>query len=214
VEPQFAEIVSRVSLAPNVAEWTRAALKQSFEQEQAYHGDEVGEINARLAEIRNNMHVSYDDRLAGRISMEFWADRNSAWQKEEARLTERLAHHNKADSRYMDLGVEILNQAERIETLYAKTDEPGPRRDLLATLLDTCTMKEGRITPAFRPAWAAIAEMAAEKTPLPTLEQMRRGYKPSRQPLSATGGGKSSRTADSSSKSPKSASYQIAIWGG
>ena len=47
----------------------------------------------------------------------------------------------------MDLGVEILNQAERIETLYAKAEEPGARRDLPSTPLDTCTMKGGENTP-------------------------------------------------------------------
>ena len=56
-------------------------------------------LDRLLAEIRNNMHVSYDDRLGGCISMEFWADRNPEWQKVGASLAERLAHHHKADSR-------------------------------------------------------------------------------------------------------------------
>lgn len=141
-------------------------------------------------------------------------DRNAEWQKEEARLTERLARHRKADNRYIELGVAILNQAERIERLYAETDEPAARRDLLGTILDKCTVKAGEFTPTFLPVWESIARMAAEKTKLPTLAQLRRSYEPSSQPSTAPEGQGRARGGRSNSSRPWEAGYEIERWGG
>jgi hypothetical protein len=192
----------------------RAALKESHELERTHRDSEAVSINATLAAIRRKRHISYEDRLEGRISTEFWAERNADWKAEEARLEERLARLNRAETRYMEVGVQLLNQAETIDRLYARAEEPADRRDLLATLLDRCVVKEGVVTPTFRPAWAVIAGMAAEETPLPTLDQLRRGYRKIAQGSGAKAGPNGGRTGNPSSARPNSAGYKVHVWGG
>jgi hypothetical protein len=110
-----------------------------------------------------------------------------------------------------------------VAAFYEATDaEPAARRDLLATILEDCQLKDGEVAPIFRPVWAAVAAMAAEKEAPPSLAAMRRwraqssktnirgvGRKASKAPARAAG-----NPGNRTQNGPDPASTKIERWGG
>ena len=94
---------------------------------------------------------------------------NGAPQSVQAqRITERLARHEKADSAYLDLGVQLVDVAGRAAELYEKYGLLE-RRGFLASILQNVTLKGGIVTAEYRPAFRVLAQMAAEPTSPPNV---------------------------------------------
>jgi len=163
LEAQFEAIVRGVALAPVVVEWVKAALRSSLADETAYYEESVKGLTEQLEAVRRRMRTAYLDKVDGKITDAFWADCSSRWQADESRLEERLARHRRADDSYLEQGITLLSLAERVSELYASRSDPAERQRLLMTILEHCTIREGVITPSYRPPWDTIAKMAAEK---------------------------------------------------
>jgi hypothetical protein len=160
LEPMFREIVHGVALAPAVVEWVKNGLRSSLADETAFHEESVHALTEQLETVRRRMKSSYLDKVDGKITDDFWAECSFQWQSEQSRLEERLATHHKADDRYIGRGVPLLSLAQCVEEMYAsRADHPKERQRLLATILETCTIKEGVLTPTYRAPWDTIARM-------------------------------------------------------
>jgi len=110
-----------------------------------------------------------------------------------------------------------------VAAFYEATDaEPAARRDLLATILEDCQLKDGEVAPTFRPVWATVAAMSAEKEAPPSLVAMRRWRskssktnirvsteRPRKSPAQAPG-----KPGKRTQNGPDPASSKIERWGG
>jgi len=168
LEPMFREIVHGVALAPAVVEWVKSALRSSLADETAFYEESVRALTMELETVRRRMKSAYLDKVDGKITDDFWAECSSEWLSVQSRLKGRLNRHRKADTGYIEQGVTLLSLAERVEDMYASREDPKERQRLLATILESCTIKDGVLIPTYRPLWHTVAKMAAEKQPPPT----------------------------------------------
>src|SRR6266568_4624043 len=101
--------------------------------------------------------MAWEDRSSGRITEDLWADITSDWAAERSRLVESMRGHDRAQGQYLEVGIRIVEEARRVAAFYEATDaEPAARRDLLATILEDCQLKDGEVAPTFRPVWATV----------------------------------------------------------
>ena len=146
-----------------------------MEDEAAYNDEEQAKVTRSLEEIRRKERLAWEDRSSGRITEDLWADMTSDWAADRSRLVERIQGHDRAQGQYLEVGVRIVEEARRVAAFYEATEaEPATRRDLLATILEDCQLKDGEVTPTFRPVWATVAAMSAETESPPSLAAMRR----------------------------------------
>ncbi len=160
LEAQFGDVVRAISLDQETVGQVKLALRQSLSDQTVFHQESIASLSRQLEQVKLRMNRSYEDRLEGRISEEFWKERSQAWQHDKARISGELARHLEADDRYMDAGVKILELSGRAYESYSRRD-PSRRRQLLGFLLSTCTLSKGRITPAYKQPFDLIALMAS-----------------------------------------------------
>jgi site-specific DNA recombinase len=159
---QFADIVGSIHLDREVADWIKGALKQTLARETAHHREAVSRLTRELDQVKRRMNQAYLDKLDGRITEEFWAERAAEWQAEKARITEQLARHQGGgDDGWLDAGAQMLDLAGQARDLYLRQDAANRRR-LLGFVLADCMLHDGRLTPTYRPPFDIMARMATE----------------------------------------------------
>ncbi|MBI3408098.1 MAG: recombinase family protein [Planctomycetes bacterium] len=163
LEDQFAEIVRRIQLDEETAEWIKLALRDSLADETRFYQQAVGRLTAQLEQVKRRLNQAYLDKLDGKITEEFWAEKSSEWQTEQARLIAELTRHQESDSGYLDSGVHILELAEQAYDLYLH-QPPAEKRRLLTLLLSNCTLTNGKISPVYRQPFDIIVVMAEQAT--------------------------------------------------
>ena len=144
-----------------MVEWVKDALNQSLAEETAHHQEAVTRLTRELEQVKRRLNQAYLDKLDGTIDEDFWAERAAEWQAEKARIMEALARHQRADDRYLDTGVRVLELAERAHDLYLHQDAANKRR-LLGFVLAGCTLRAGKLNPTYRQPFDILARMAAK----------------------------------------------------
>ncbi|MCZ6691380.1 MAG: recombinase family protein, partial [Planctomycetota bacterium] len=164
LEGQFADLVSRVVIDAEMAEWIKEALRESLEEETAFHRQEIARITKGIEKVKSRLNQAYLDKVDGNITEEFWAERSSEWQQEQSRLMAEMERLQAADGQYLDDGVRIIELSQRAQELYL-TQPPAEKRKLLGLLLSNCTLKDDRIEATYRQPFDTLALMAAEPLP-------------------------------------------------
>jgi len=167
LDQQFAEVVRRIKLDGTTTEWIKQALRESLAEETEFYQQAVARLTTRLEQVKRRLNQAYMDKLDGKITEEFWAEKSSEWQVEQARLISELARHQDADGRYLDTGIQVLELAECASELYLR-QPPAEKRQMLNLLLSNCTFSGGEITPTYRQPFdilAVMAERAIKKKP-------------------------------------------------
>jgi site-specific DNA recombinase len=162
LEEQFAALVRDIRLDEKLAEWVTQALRESLAEETAFHQQTVTALTRQLEQGKRRLNQAYLDKLDGKITEEFWAEKSDEWREEKARLTAQLARQTGGDGHYPDKGVRILELAKRAYELYPMQG-PGEKRKLLGFLLSNCTLAGGRITPTYKQPLDILTVMAERR---------------------------------------------------
>ena len=154
--PRFDAVVKGISIGPEIRDWLIQALKESHQDETAYHQDEVARLQEALRLIKRRMDQMYLDKLDRKVSERFWLVKSREWEAEEGRIVEELRSHQVANRRYYDDGVKLLELASRAHELYAK--QPGDQKNrFLQILLSNCTLQNGTLQPHYRKPFDILA---------------------------------------------------------
>ena len=155
--PRFDAVVKGISIGPEIRDWLIQALKESHQDEAAYHQDEVARLQEALRLIKRRMDQMYLDKLDRKVSERFWLEKSREWEAEESRIMEELRSHQVANRRYYDDGVKLLELASRAYELYAK--QPGDQKNrFLQVLLSNCTLQDGTLHPIYRKPFDILAK--------------------------------------------------------
>ena len=164
LEEQFADVVRRVVIDPETAEWVKQALQESLKEETAFHHQEVTRLAREVERVKVRLNQAYLDKLDGTITEAFWAERSTEWQEERGRLAGELARLQGADKHYLDDGVQIIELSQRAHGLYL-TQPAEEKRKLLGLLLSNCILKDGHIEATYKQPFDTLALMATEPLP-------------------------------------------------
>ena len=154
--PQFDAIVQRIAIGPEMRNWLIQALKESHEEETAYHQETSQRLQEALCRVKHRMDQIYLDKLDGKVSERFWMEKSGEWEVERDRIIDQIRSHQGADQRYHNDGIRLLELASRAYELYAK-QSAEQKNKFLRIMLSNCTLKGGMLHPAYKKPFDILA---------------------------------------------------------
>lgn len=133
----FVDIVKSISIPEEIAEWIAQALRDSQREKERFHRTAVLRLQQRYSAVQQKLDAAYEDRLAGRISEDFWARKSADWERELEAVRTDLSRQESASRHYSDAGSRILELARNAHKSFVSQHSNEQRR-LLETLLSNC----------------------------------------------------------------------------
>jgi site-specific DNA recombinase len=141
-------------------------LQQSLAADSKTAGEETAvqrvRLEQRLGVIHRRMEQAYLDKLDGKISVEFWAARNSEWQEEADGVELALQALRTASPDRLLTANRILELANKAYFLYVG-QTPAERGRLLRTVLSNCATDGANLYPRYRKPFELIFERVKTK---------------------------------------------------
>jgi Zn-dependent M16 (insulinase) family peptidase len=121
---------------------------------------EIVHLGRSLQEVRRKKQHTYEDKLNGVISEEFWREIHTRWTEEESVLANRLSRLMQPISPEQQLTVKrILELANSAPALY-KTQNPDQQAKLLKMIVSNCQTDGVNHWPVYRKPFDLIFERA------------------------------------------------------
>lgn len=159
---QLGEPLKRLRITPERLEWIVQALKDSHADMIKARNEEVRQIEKERVELTRKLDAVYEDKLAGRITQEYWERRHAEYSHILNRLVGTLAEHRFAEDNYLATGVRILELANRAYSLYIDRDHDEQRR-LIDLIASNCTLKGGVVHVELKEVFAILADGVAKE---------------------------------------------------
>lgn len=158
LESKMREVVEAVSIGDERMEWLKDLLRQSHQDEQAYHDAQIRGLNGRYAQLQQRLDQIYLDKLDGKVPTELWEQKSAEWRKEQDEIRTQLGRHQQANQGYMEEGIKILELAQRLVPLYVAASSEE-KQEILKFLLWNCTLKDATPTPVYRKPFNWLVEL-------------------------------------------------------
>ncbi|MPY88377.1 MAG: recombinase family protein [Luteitalea sp.] len=153
----FADVVKRIQVPIDVANWIAEALRESQSDKERYHRTAVMQLQQRYLAIQAKLDKAYDDRLGGRISDELWLRKSGEWEAELASTRRETARHERASHDYAATGSKILELAKSAHNLFIRQD-PREQARLLKTLVSNSTFDRGSLSVTYVKPFDLLAD--------------------------------------------------------
>ncbi len=92
------EIVRRVQISPEIADWIADALRDSQVEKGQFHREAVSRLGRRRDTVQRKLDRGYEDLLSGKITDELWTRKSQEWESDLAATRDELARHDRASS--------------------------------------------------------------------------------------------------------------------
>lgn len=79
----------------------------SHQDEKDFHDIIVKNLQSTYRKLQARIDQAYIDKLDGKISEEFWTERNQDWRREQDQIQIKLQAHQKANANYLQEGIRI-----------------------------------------------------------------------------------------------------------
>ena len=155
-------VTSKVRVDDETGERIKQGLRESLDDETAYHREEVARLYQQLDQVKVWKNKVYQDRLEGKLAEDFWVKKMNEFQMEEARIVSGIAAHKAAENKYYEQGCVTLELAQRADSLWDSLSAPRKRR-LLQILLSNSSLRGGRVEATYRQPFDLLAELAAAR---------------------------------------------------
>src|SRR5690606_3985607 len=142
---QFADVVRRIEITAEVADWIAEALRESQDDKERFHRAAVLRLQQQYIGVQAKIDRAYEDRLAGRVSDDLWQRKSKEWEQELADIRRDRALHESARHAYMAKGSKILELAQPAPAQFL-TQNPAEQARLLKTVLSNCTFDRGSLS--------------------------------------------------------------------
>jgi len=141
-----------------LVEWVKKAFKESHKDEVEYHKKgSLGELNQRYEQIQRRLDLLYNDKVDGKIAKEFYERKFRQYTEEKEMVIESIRQHNAGQTKYFELGMSILELAQKAKEIYLNRSVEE-KRQLLALTFSNLALKDGNLYPVYHSALQLIAE--------------------------------------------------------
>ena len=164
IEDQLLKAVEQISpKSVNLIDWVIKALKRSHKEEIEYHNSIMGELESRLSKIKGRLDKIYEDKLDEVISVEKYNQLKQQYEAEETNILKTITKHKKANSRYCDYGVMVLEVTKNALTILRDPEKsPELKREYYKIIFSKLQMTGDLIDYQFNLAFERIAEFGSK----------------------------------------------------
>lgn len=156
LEEAFAAALKQIEITPEAVELTRKALLQSAEQEREFHEQAISNLTQEVATLQRRIERCYTDHIDGKISTDEWESRTAAWKVEQSDLRLKLSAHDRADHKYMQGGVKLLELASRAHKLFTTTMTSAEKREIVDLVLSNPRIEDGSVRYDYKMPFAMM----------------------------------------------------------
>lgn len=157
LERQFGLALKRLRFDEDVLEWVCNALKESQIDKQQFHEKTLERLHAEYKRLEVRLDGMYVDKLDGKISENFFAEKSNQWRNEQKEILGKIEKLQQASQSYINEGIQLLELAQNAEFLFVK-QTPKEKRRLLAILLSNSIWKDGVLTVQFKQPFDMLSE--------------------------------------------------------
>ncbi len=143
------DLLSRLSLPPEIFEWLRTALKSSLDDEQRFRQLEDERMETNAAQIKKRLETLYLDKIQGDVSAEFYRDTRQKWEEELDDIRARQAAMSRTEGAYYDDGLQLLELARTAADRY-ESASVSEKRELLQCICSNCIFDGSTISVNLR----------------------------------------------------------------
>lgn len=153
-----------------LVEWIRKALKESHQDEITYRTSAINELRQKQEQLRQRLDRLYDDKLDGKITEEFYGNKQRQYQQELEEVNGSIKKHDSANLKYYELGLNIYDLSQRAKEIYLKADLEQ-KRQLITLVFTKLTLDEGKVNYSYTPAFEILSQ-AVEATNSPKIQKL------------------------------------------
>lgn len=150
------------TITPEEAEQIRTKLLNDHKVEAEYKQESIERLTTRYKGLQRQLDVLYEDRLAERISVEKWQEKQQTITDEQKILDEQLHRLKSEESKYFEIYGNILELALRAREVYEKRS-PEQRRKLLGYLFSNLTLKDRKLAYSLTEPVELLSKRVQEK---------------------------------------------------
>ena len=162
LEDWFTGLLMALRFDDQVYAWIRTALVDNFEKEKEFHIKAVKQLEEQSTRLQGRLDTIYVDKIEGKVDLSTYDRLSSQWRAEQAEILRNIESHQAADRSYMDLGVRLVELAQRSLQLFVKQN-PYEKRRLLKFLLWNCSWKNGELKAEYRQPFDILAVAASRQ---------------------------------------------------
>ncbi len=141
----FAKALKQIQLTSEAVEVTRSVLLENAKLEREFHEQATKNLNLEIASLQRRIERCYLDHVDDKISVEEWESRTAAWKADQSDLRYKLLAHDRADLRYMQEGVKLLELASRAHQIFVSTMTPAEKRETVSLVLSNPRIEDGSV---------------------------------------------------------------------
>ena len=160
VAEQFGDMLDALHFDPEALTWIGEELRADDKAAERERERDARRLQTELDRLQRRQETLYDDRLEGRIDVEFFGRMSDKMRNEEARIQDRLRTLEAAQAPEVDQAVETLELARNAKRLYDLQQDPLQKRRLLNFLCSNSTWKGGKLTVEYRQPFDVLAVAA------------------------------------------------------
>lgn len=174
LEDQILEKLEALQLpSPKLAQWVEKALKESHVQKTEYHNSTMAELSRQQVMIQQRIDALYDDKLDGKISLEFYNKKIEQYNKQLFEASAAVQLHQSASVDYLALGVAILELSQKAKIIYNQKTTPEDKRMLLNFVFSDIKLNDGKLEATYNNAFQIIASRSRNTSLQAIVEEVR-----------------------------------------
>jgi site-specific DNA recombinase len=159
VGEQLGQVLKNIHIPDEVLGSLQDSLAEDSEQVRQESAAQRIRLEQRLAAVRRRIDQVYLDKLDGKISEEFWEQKNAEWQEEAIGLALALRAFSTANPDRLLTANRILELANKAYSLYLGQNA-AERGKLLRIVLSNCATDGVSLYPAYTKPFDLIFERA------------------------------------------------------
>ena len=169
IEKQLLQALSRISITKEHKEWISNALIESFKDERNYTAERLKSLNAQKQKLTERIDNLYIDKLEGKISEEFWADKHSKWTQDLYTIKSNIDAIEKSNINFIEQGEKFLKICLEVNDLY-KYGDNSEKKQLLNYVLQNLTIEGENIHYEYKKPFDIFAKGLNRNKKLPRLD--------------------------------------------
>ncbi len=140
-------------------------IRANHAQEIEYKERCITSLQDRYNRHQKRLEILYDDKLDGRIATEFWEIKKKEIDTEQAQILEDLKRIKNEETKYYEIGINIIDLARRSKAIYLRRS-PEERRQLINLLFSNMTLKDKELTCTKKEFVEVLSKRVKEKIKL------------------------------------------------
>jgi DNA invertase Pin-like site-specific DNA recombinase len=151
-----------IDIAPKnerVLAWLEKTLKDDHREEIEYHATKKAGLTLELERSERRLGALYDDKLDGKISVDFYEKKFAEITAAKETALEQLNTLNKDQNKYYEAGFAIHELALKAYAIYNSSKaEVDEKRLLLSQIFSNLAIKDRKINPSYTFAFNFLKE--------------------------------------------------------